>query len=139
MSGRVPQEKTMNIKLKFRRKPDPEPVKIWQFPDRTYLHVRLTDEGIIMDAYDGNDQPIGTDARMAEEWFQVLTDGLRICDTCGAAEDAGGFPDWVNGRCETCDPSISETVPCSSCGEPVYDGVVPVHANSNQLMCDEAL
>jgi hypothetical protein len=35
-------------------------------------------------------------------------DGLRTCDTCDRVTDAGEFPDWINGRCELCDPEILE-------------------------------
>ena len=31
---------------------------------------------------------------------------LRDCDECGRVTDAGEYPDWVNGVCEECDPSI---------------------------------
>lgn len=37
-------------------------------------------------------------------------DGLRTCDTCDRVTDAGEYPDWTNGRCEDCDPSVLETV-----------------------------
>jgi hypothetical protein len=30
----------------------------------------------------------------------------RECDRCGRITDAGVFPDWINGVCEDCDPSI---------------------------------
>lgn len=37
-------------------------------------------------------------------------DGLgedeRECDECGRITDAGDYPDWINGVCEHCDPSI---------------------------------
>lgn len=33
-------------------------------------------------------------------------DGTRECDECGRVTDAGEFPDWVNGVCEDCDPTI---------------------------------
>lgn len=35
-----------------------------------------------------------------------LMSGERQCDTCGLITDAGDFPDWINGECETCDPEI---------------------------------
>lgn len=31
---------------------------------------------------------------------------LRECDECGRITDAGEAPDWPNGVCERCDPSI---------------------------------
>jgi hypothetical protein len=31
---------------------------------------------------------------------------LRCCDNCGRVEDAGDYPDWINGACEECDPEI---------------------------------
>ena len=31
---------------------------------------------------------------------------MRSCDECGRETDAGEWPDWVNGICENCDPSI---------------------------------
>lgn len=37
-----------------------------------------------------------------------LYDGTRKCDECGRVTDAGEFPDWVNGKCEDCDPDIWE-------------------------------
>lgn len=36
----------------------------------------------------------------------VLEEGERQCDSCGLVTDAGAYPDWVNGECETCDPDI---------------------------------
>lgn len=30
----------------------------------------------------------------------------RECDSCGCITDAGAWPDWVNGSCESCDPEI---------------------------------
>lgn len=35
-------------------------------------------------------------------------DDLRECDECGRVTDAGEFPDWINGVCEHCDPTILE-------------------------------
>jgi NMD protein affecting ribosome stability and mRNA decay len=32
--------------------------------------------------------------------------GMRSCDECGRETDAGEWPDWVNGICEDCDPTI---------------------------------
>lgn len=37
-----------------------------------------------------------------------LSEGMRECDTCGRTEDAGSWPDWINGSCENCDPWILE-------------------------------
>lgn len=31
---------------------------------------------------------------------------VRECDTCGRKTDAGEYPDWINGECEDCDPTI---------------------------------
>lgn len=33
-------------------------------------------------------------------------DDERECDKCGRITDAGEYPDWINGVCEYCDPSI---------------------------------
>lgn len=33
---------------------------------------------------------------------------LRECDECSRVTDAGEFPDWINGKCEFCDPDILE-------------------------------
>lgn len=30
----------------------------------------------------------------------------RMCDSCGYIENAGMYPDWENGMCPDCDPSI---------------------------------
>lgn len=35
-----------------------------------------------------------------------LADDLRECDECGLITDAGEWPDWINGKCQTCDPDI---------------------------------
>lgn len=35
-----------------------------------------------------------------------LEDDLRECDQCGRITDAGEWPDWINGKCEECDPDI---------------------------------
>lgn len=35
-----------------------------------------------------------------------VPEGMRSCDECGRTTDAGEAPDWVNGVCENCDPSI---------------------------------
>lgn len=50
-----------------------------------------------------NDNPRFDRARFLEA-CGVL--GYRTCDTCDRITDAGEFPDWVNGQCEQCDPSI---------------------------------
>lgn len=31
---------------------------------------------------------------------------IRTCDECGRETNAGEWPDWVNGVCELCDPSV---------------------------------
>jgi NMD protein affecting ribosome stability and mRNA decay len=31
---------------------------------------------------------------------------VRSCDECGRETDSGEWPDWVNGICEDCDPTI---------------------------------
>lgn len=75
--------------------------------DGATLQVVVTDEGIILDAFaqDGQ-QHVGTRADLASDLFESLTEGLRSCDECGRMTDAGEFPDWVDGVCETCDPSV---------------------------------
>jgi hypothetical protein len=35
-------------------------------------------------------------------------DDERTCDTCDRTTNAGAWPDWRNGQCEGCDPSILE-------------------------------
>lgn len=37
-----------------------------------------------------------------------LDEDERECDRCGRITDAGEYPDWINGVCEYCDPSILE-------------------------------
>lgn len=49
------------------------------------------------------------------DWVKA---NVRSCDECGRETDAGEWPDWVNGVCEDCDPSILDHyTPCHSCGE----------------------
>ena len=45
------------------------------------------------------------------ELQEALADpeGLRTCDRCGRTTDAEDYPDWPNGVCEECDPSILPT------------------------------
>lgn len=31
---------------------------------------------------------------------------IRTCDECGRITDAGEYPDWIDGKCEDCDPSV---------------------------------
>lgn len=40
------------------------------------------------------------------DWLQAKE--LRMCDGCGKITNAGDSPDWVNGECEDCDPSIQD-------------------------------
>lgn len=43
---------------------------------------------------------------------------VRSCDDCGRETDAGEWPDWINGSCEDCDPTILlGHVACDACGE----------------------
>lgn len=48
----------------------------------------------------------------ADELHPSLEDDIgvdvRQCDECGRVTDAGEWPDWINGVCERCDPSILE-------------------------------
>lgn len=39
------------------------------------------------------------------DWVKA---GMRSCDICGRETDAGEWPDWPEGICEECDPSILE-------------------------------
>jgi hypothetical protein len=36
----------------------------------------------------------------------AIDDDERECDSCGVITDAGEWPDWINGSCESCDPDI---------------------------------
>lgn len=38
--------------------------------------------------------------------YAKCDDDERECDWCGVITDAGAWPDWVNGLCESCDPDI---------------------------------
>ena len=38
--------------------------------------------------------------------YAKCDDDERECDSCGVITDAGAWPDWVNGSCESCDPDI---------------------------------
>lgn len=42
------------------------------------------------------------------DWLQA--NDLRMCDGCGHITDAGDSPDWVNGLCTDCDPSLDPPV-----------------------------
>jgi hypothetical protein len=46
---------------------------------------------------------------------------LRTCDGCERTEDAGGFPDWINGSCPDCDPDLGRWLALWKAGEPVPD------------------
>lgn len=39
------------------------------------------------------------------DWVKA---NVRCCDVCGRETDAGEWPDWPNGICEECDPTILE-------------------------------
>lgn len=49
---------------------------------------------------------ITPESNKPEEFFSELEDGERECDECGRITDAGDWPDWINGVCEDCDPTI---------------------------------
>lgn len=38
------------------------------------------------------------------DWLEA--NDLRQCDNCSRITQAGDSPDWVNGKCEDCDPSL---------------------------------
>lgn len=64
--------------------------------------VQHTDEGWGMGGY----EPV----LIASFYVAIaLKDGLRTCDECGRVTDAGEHPDWPDGVCEECDPSILQT------------------------------
>lgn len=44
------------------------------------------------------------------DWLQVHD--LRQCDGCGKITNAGDSPDWINGECEECDPSLLDPCNC---------------------------
>ena len=46
---------------------------------------------------------------------------VRTCDGCDLHEDAGGFPDWVNGSCPSCDPDLGRWLAAFLAGEDVPD------------------
>lgn len=47
--------------------------RTYEIDEARSLTVSLTHEGVIIDAYDGNDH-VGTMAAMAEEWFEYIAD-----------------------------------------------------------------
>ena len=51
----------------------------------------------------------------ANYWGVLLHDDLRQCDDCERVTDAGAFPDWANGSCEDCDPSVWDHYECEKC------------------------
>lgn len=60
---------------------------VYHFPleDGRALQVNVTDEGVILDAYD-NDEHIGTRAMTAPEWFESIQGSIAPaveCPTCG--------------------------------------------------------
>lgn len=86
--------------------------RVYDMDDGTYLSVQFVDDGVIYDLYGKNGmQMIGTEGHTKNEIYERLTEGLRSCDECGRWTDAGAYPDWVNGVCEECDPSILEDEP----------------------------
>ena len=49
------------------------------------------------------------------DWVKA---NVRSCDDCGRETDAGEWPEWPNGVCEDCDPTILEYyAECNFCGE----------------------
>lgn len=41
---------------------------------------------------------------------------VRTCDGCGRETDAGEYPEWPEGICEDCDPSILDSYfDCDDC------------------------
>lgn len=86
---------------------NPSESTFFYLADENTLEVKVTDEGIIVDAYaQSGQQHVGTEARLATDWWDALTTDLRQCDDCGYMEDAGGSLDWTNGSCSECDPDI---------------------------------
>ena len=47
--------------------------RTYEIDEARSLTVSLTHEGIIIDAYDGNDH-VGTSGMTAEEWFEYIAD-----------------------------------------------------------------
>lgn len=92
----------------------------WSEPEEVLVTY---DVGFYVPLYKKADGSIDRE-RIAETWsemlFQWASDGttpdgdevvihlddLRECDECGRVTEAGEFPDWVNGKCEDCDPDI---------------------------------
>ena len=81
------------------------------------LRMMLTMESDDLDQVDGDRTesveityvPKSGDPQMAT-WDSLgeyeCDDDERECDSCGVITDAGAWPDWVNGSCESCDPDI---------------------------------
>lgn len=71
------------------------------------IEVVITSEGVIVDCF-ARDEHVGTRAELARDLFDTFIErnGLRTCDECGRVTDAGEAPDWVNGVCEHCDPTL---------------------------------
>jgi hypothetical protein len=55
---------------------EPDLRRVYENGDGQWLEVFMTDEGVIMDAWevdhDGNDRLVGTVGRMAEEWWEYI-------------------------------------------------------------------
>lgn len=50
-------------------------LSIVSFIDDYYLNIALTDEGIIMDYFDPNEELLGTRSMTFEEWAEVFVKG----------------------------------------------------------------
>jgi hypothetical protein len=46
--------------------------RVYELPDERSLVVNLTEEGIIIDVFEGGEH-VGTSGMMADEWFDRLT------------------------------------------------------------------
>lgn len=64
--------------------------------------------------------------------YAKCDDDERECDSCGVITDAGEWPDWVNGSCESCDPDIlnKQTRPRRWTNQPLnYASINPLAAH----------
>lgn len=79
---------------------------------------------------------------LSEEGFRVIREveavptivegeDTRTCEECGRITDAGDWPDWINGVCEVCDPSILNLPPeCRTFGY-IQDGECQGHSHED--------
>lgn len=119
-------------------KQETEARRTFNLADGNTLAVVLTDEGIIVDAYTQHEH-VGTEARLASDWWDALTTDLP--------QFKG---DWDDQPCQHYaqtraivdeEPEVTahndDTIPCSSCGEPVFDDDENAHTETRKIPCEE--